>query len=241
MSHPTQISDRDALRAPGSLTSLLGEARARIVEVLRDVGEAEVSHLVEAVGISGVAIRRHLAVLSAEQLVEPVPLGDGARGRGRPAVRYRLSSAAGRLFPQSYDRFASEVLDFLADTHGREGVRAFLRWRLEREVDGLREAVTADELHERLDQLAGALSDSGFDASVEADGDGFTLVQEHCAIYDVAKDHPEICAYEAATFSHVLGSDVSLSRRTTLASGAAACVCNVTPREGRGSNRHTTT
>lgn len=241
MAHPTQVSERDAEKAPGSLVSLLGEARARIVEVLRDTHEAEVSHLVQALGISGVAIRRHLAVLAAEQLVESVPEGDGARGRGRPAVRYRLTTAAGRLFPQSYDRFASEVLDFLADTQGREGVRAFLRWRLEREVDGLREAVSADDLHGRLEQLADALSESGFDASVEANGNGFTLVQEHCAIYDVAKDHPEICAYEAATFSHVLGSDVSLSRRTTLASGAPACVCNVTPRVPRRASEHTST
>jgi hypothetical protein len=43
-----------------------------------------------------------------------------------------------------------------------------------------------------------------------------------------------VCAYEAATFSQVLGRDVSLSRRETLASGASACVCCVTPKTAAG-------
>jgi predicted ArsR family transcriptional regulator len=55
------------------------------------------------------------------------------------------------------------------------------------------------------------------------------LVQRHCAIEDVAREHPEICAHEAAAFARVLGGDVRLSRRQTIAGGATACVCTVTP------------
>jgi hypothetical protein len=53
-------------------------------------------------------------------------------------------------------------------------------------------------------------------------------VQDHCAIEDVAREHPEVCAYEAATFSKVLGRDVQLSRRET-SPPAPACVCCVRP------------
>jgi predicted ArsR family transcriptional regulator len=210
-----------------SLVSLLGEQRAAIVEHLRRDGDATVAELADHLGISQVATRRHLAVLGDEGLVEVRAAESG--GRGRPASRYALTDDAARLFPQGYDRLAAEVLDFLTDEHGRDGLRAFLRWRLDREVDGLRDAVTAEDLHARLDQLADALSDAGFQASVTPDGDGFTLVQDHCAIYDVAREHPEVCAYEAATFSQVLGRDVKLSRRETMAGGSKACVCCVTP------------
>lgn len=230
MPHPAATTERDAAAAR-SLVSLLGETRAALVEVLRRCSEAEVSTLAERLGITGVAVRRHLAVLCEEGLVETVGVGTDQRVRGRPAKRYRLTADATRLFPHGYDRFASELLDYLADTQGREGLRAFLRWRSEREIDGLRDAVTADDLHERLEQLASALSQAGFEASVSSDGDTFALVQDHCAIYDVAKEHPEVCAFEAATFSQVLGSDVSLSRRQTLASGAKACVCTVKHRD----------
>lgn len=223
MSLPSATSEAPATGAR-SLVALLGEQRATIVEHLRRVGDASVAELAARLEVSEVAVRRHLAVLSAEGLLSAETV---AGARGRPAARYRLTPAAGRLFPHRYDQFASELLDFLDTHHGRDGLHAFLRWRVEREVDGLRDAVTAEDLHARLDQLADALSAAGFEASVSEDGESFTLVQDHCAIYDVAKDHPEVCAYEAATFSKVLGGDVQLSRRQTLAGGSPACVCTI--------------
>jgi predicted ArsR family transcriptional regulator len=210
-----------------SLVSLLGETRATIVEDLRREADRSVAELADLLGISEVATRRHLPVLEAEGLVAARTVN---QGRGRPAARYHLTEDARRLFPQGHDRLASEVLDFLADQHGRDGLQSFLRWRMQRQIDGLRDAVTAEDLHGRLDQLAGALSEAGYEASVRPDGEGFTLQQHHCAIEDVAREHPELCAYEAASFSKVLGRDVTISRRETLASGSRACVCCVQPR-----------
>jgi predicted ArsR family transcriptional regulator len=222
---PAQPAAIDAHAVPArSLVALLGEQRATIVEHLRRAGDASVADLAALLDVSEVAVRRHVAVLAGEGFVTSQSV---AGARGRPAARYRLAPAAGRLFPHHYDRFATELLDFIDAHHGRDGLHAFLRWRVEREVDGLRDAVTAEDLHARLDQLADALSAAGFEASVSEDGESFTLVQDHCTIYDVAKDHPEVCAYEAATFSKVLGSDVQLSRQQTLAAGSPACVCTI--------------
>lgn len=208
-----------------SLVRLLGGSRARIVGFLRDRDQATVADLAEYLGVSEVATRRHLAVLEDEGFVASRTVRH--EGRGRPAAHYELTPDAQALFPHRYDRLASEVLDFLSEEHGRAGLRAFLRWRLDRETADLAEAVTAEDLHERLRQLADALSDAGFAATVEPDDDGFRLVQNHCTIADVAKEHPEVCAYEAAAFSQVLGRDVTLSRRDTLATGAPTCVCTV--------------
>jgi len=225
-----------------SLVSLLGAQRAAIVEELRRVGDRSVSELASLLGISEVATRKHLAVLDADGLVIAETVD---QGRGRPAARYRLTEDARRLVPSAYDRFATEMLDFLEDEGGREGLRAFLRWRLEREVEELRSAVTAADIEERLEQLAVALREHGFETVVSEDEDGYTLVQTHCAIEEVAREHPEVCSFEAAAFSEVLGGDVSLSRHETLAAGSSACVCCVAPhptgqagssgvRDGRG-------
>jgi predicted ArsR family transcriptional regulator len=227
--------DRAMTTAPAggrSLVSLLGETRATIVEDLRREADRSVAELAELLGISEVATRRHLAVLEDEGLVAARTVN---QGRGRPAARYHLTEDARRLFPQGHERLAAEVLDFLADQHGRDGLQSFLRWRMQRQIEGLRGAVTAEDLHGRLEQLAGALSEAGYEASVGPDGEGFTLKQHHCAIEDVAREHPELCAYEAASFSKVLGGEVTVSRRETLASGSDACVCCVQPRTaGRG-------
>jgi predicted ArsR family transcriptional regulator len=221
-------STTTAPAAGRSLVSLLGETRATIVEDLRREEDRSVAELADLLGISEVATRRHLAVLEEEGLVAARTVN---QGRGRPAARYQLTEDARRLFPQGHDRLASEMLDFLADQHGRDGLRRFLRWRMERQIQGLRGAVTAEDLHDRLEQLAGALSEAGYEASVTADGASFMLRQHHCAIEDVAREHPELCAYEAASFSKVLGRDVTVSRRETLAEGSRACVCCVQPRD----------
>lgn len=210
-----------------SLVSLLGDQRAALVTFLQRAGESGVCDLADHLGISEVATRRHLGVLADEDLVAA---RDVAEGPGRPARRYRLTDRAARLFPQRSADVAEELLQFLEHTQGREGLRAYLRWRLERQTAELEQQVTADDVAGRVAQLADALSDAGFDATVDVAGDRFVLRQDHCAIFDVAKDHPEMCAFEAATFSKVLGRDVSLSRQQTRADGGSACVCCVTPR-----------
>lgn len=219
-------SDAAAQERPDSLVSLLGDQRAALVTYLQHAGEAGVGELAAHLGVSEVATRRHLGVLDDQELVTS---RDVAHGPGRPARRYRLTERAIRLFPQRTAALADELLRFLEDAHGREGLRAYLAWRLERQCAQLEEQVTADDLSGRLDQLATALSEAGFDATVDVAGDRFVLRQDHCAIYDVAKDHPEMCAYEAATFSRVLGRDVRVSRQQTRTQGGTSCVCCVSP------------
>lgn len=221
-------SDATTTTPAASLVGLLGEQRAAIVERLKAEGEQTIAELAGHLGISEVATRRHVGLLEDDGFLSA---RSENRGRGRPVSLYRLTDEARRLFPHRYATVAEDLLDFITDQHGREGLRNFLSWRLDRETEAYQEVVTAEDLHDRLDQLAGALSANGYDATVTEDGEGFVLRQEHCAIFDVAREHPEMCAYEAATFSRVLGRDVSLSRRETLAAGNDACVCCVTPRE----------
>ncbi|MDX1512028.1 MAG: ArsR family transcriptional regulator [Nitriliruptorales bacterium] len=210
-----------------SLVGLLGQTRAEIVERLVHDGPATTADLAEALGISTVATRKHLALMADEELVEADTV---KQERGRPARRWHLTTKGRQLLPQRNADVATELFEFITSEHGREGIRDFLRWRLDKQSEALGEAVTADEVPDRLEQLAGALSEAGFDASVSEDGEGFTLQQDHCAILDVARDHPELCTYEAAAFSRVLGNEVTLSRRQTLAGGHDACVCSVTPK-----------
>lgn len=215
----------DAPADRGSVVALLGDARAAVLERIRREGERTAPELATDLGCSDVAVRRHLAALEEDGFLAARTV---KQGRGRPAAHYRLTDRGRNLFPQRYAGLASELIDFITDEHGRQGLRRYLRWRLERQTDDLAEQVTGDSLDDRLEQLASALSDAGYDATVSDDGDGFRLTQHHCAIYSVAKHHPEMCAYEAATFRRLLGKEVTLSRRETLAAGSNACVCSVT-------------
>lgn len=219
--------------APARVT-LLGASRATILEHLQQNGPASAQQLAGVLAISVAGVRRHLEVLRDENLVATTRRD--SCGRGRPATLYELTDDAQSLFPQGYDAFAGDVLTFLSERGGSDSVREFLSWRRERDVATLRQAVTAESLHERLDQLAQALTDAGFSATVIPEDNGFALVQSHCAIQDIAREHPDVCQYEASAFVEVLGDDVQLARRSTLAHGASQCVCSVTTRTS--SNTH---
>lgn len=214
-----------------SLVDLLGEARAQVVELLRPA-PLSVGELAERLGVSQPAVRRHLATLERDGLVESQTVRRA--GRGRPGARYALSARARRLYPDRSAEFANELLDELEHEYGRGALLAFLKRRQTRQAERYAsELAGIDGLAQRTARLAELLSEDGFLAAstpVTAP-DGATVLQlsqGHCAITDVAAAHPEICAYEAALFRDLLGG--KLSRRQTIAGGAGMCVCTVQPR-----------
>ena len=216
---------------PGSLVGLLGDSRARVIELLRRE-PCSVAVVAAHLEISDVAARHHLQVLERDGFVATETV-KGA-GRGRPSLRYALTEQARRLFPDNSAQLANELLDYLGDEHGRSELQRFLRWRSERHSSRYAEVLDgAEGIPERVQRLADVLSEDGFASSAEVvtTPDGATVLelrQEHCAIKAVAEQHPELCAYEASTFKNLLGA-AKLSRRQTIAGGASACVCQITP------------
>ena len=212
------------------LVGLLGDSRARLVELLH-AEPRSVASIAQELELSEVAVRHHLQILQSEGLVSAETVR--RTGRGRPSSLYALTDKARRLFPDNSAALANELLDFIGDEHGRSELQRFLRWRAERHAGRYGAALEgAASLDERVQRLAAVLSEEGFasSADVVTTPDGATVLelrQEHCAIKAVAEEHPELCAYEASTFKNLLGA--KLSRRQTIAGGAGACVCHITP------------
>jgi predicted ArsR family transcriptional regulator len=226
------------------LTDLLGDTRAQIVTSMQH-GAKTAGELAEGLGITAAAVRRHLGVLHGDDLIASETVRDGSMGR--PHERWSLTDRGRRLFPDRSAEFADELLDHLASTYGRSAVADFLRTRADRHAERYAAAL-ADEPdpEQRVHRLASALSEDGFAARVVSDGRqrSLTLLQSHCAIEGIAREHPEICAHEAASFRRLLGTPettVSVSRRETIAAGAGACVCHIDlpPPDGRTTAKST--
>ncbi len=214
-----------------TLVDLLGVTRGRVVELLRQAPRS-VAELAEALEISEVAIRRHLQVLERDGLVDVETVR--REGPGRPPARYALSDRGRRLFPDRSADLANELMDFIEREHGRSALLQFLRWRQERQGRRYAAALAAagpSDHDQRVTDLARLLSEDGFLSRVTpvTAPDGATVLelqQHHCAIQEVAEQHPEVCAYEAALFQRLLGARVS--RRQTIAGGAGECICHIT-------------
>lgn len=211
--------------ASSTLVDLLGPARAEVVERLR-TSPASVAQLAADLGLSEGAVRRHLAGLDRDGLVDTETMRRA--GPGRPSTRYALSDKARRLYPDRSADLANEVLDYLEGQHGRPALLEFLRWRQARQVQRYAEALDGViDPRERVARLAELLSADGFLAEAAVVDEGtIELRQGHCAIAGVAAAHPALCAHEAALFARLL--DGRLSRRQTIAGGAPVCVATIT-------------
>ena len=208
-------------------STIESRTRDRVLRVVSEEGPVSIAALVDRLGLTETAVRRHVENLAGDGLVEP--RGTGApRRRGRPARAWVLTEQGHRALASDYDHLAGDALRFLRDTAGDEAVHAFAERRVaaleHRVTDRVRAAGDAPE--DRAEALVEALNADGYAASarpVGSDGalTGIQLCQGHCPVQHVASEFPELCEAETEAFSRLLG--VHVQRLATLAHGDHVC------------------
>lgn len=231
------------------------DTRDRLIEAISAHGPITARLLAERFELTSAAVRRHLAALEAEGIIEEHDVPVTHRGRGRPSKSFVLSKSAHEDFPGGYDELAVLALDELARSGGDEAVARLAERRVEdwerkvaeraaeREADG--EELTTVKKLEILSEL---LTERGYATTVRPlsvslpstslrSGAGTrTLVTAQlchgrCPVLDVAADHPELCEAETRVISRLIGAPVQ--RLATLAQGAHVCTTHIPLTEGR--------
>jgi predicted ArsR family transcriptional regulator len=194
-----------------------GGTRERILVLLRRHGRLSAPRLAELLQLTSVGVRRHLALLERDGLVDATI---EKPKRGRPTAVYRLTDAGLETFPRHYDEVASEALAFLKGQDAAT-LAQFLAWRNERLAASYAGRVEGATLAERTDALAEVLNEQGFMAEVEPADGGLRLCQHNCTVEHLATELPDLCASEAELFERLLGTRVE--RETTIVDGAVRC------------------
>lgn len=212
-----------------------GGTRERILVLLRRHGRLSAPRLAELLQLTPVGVRRHLALLERDGLVDATI--DKPK-RGRPAAVYRLTDDGLETFPRHYDEVAREALAFLK---GRDAatLAQFLAWRNERLAASYAGRVEGATLAERTDALAEVLNEQGFMAEVEPVDGGLRLCQHNCTVEHLATELPDLCTSEAELFERLLKTPVE--REATIVDGAVRCVTRIdTGTRGRRTQHRTT-
>ena len=165
-----------------------------------EVGPITTSGLVDHLGLTETAVRRHVENLAAEGLIEAHAPAPGRRRPGRPAKAWVLTGRGHALLESDYDDLAAGTGD---TGHG--------------------------SVEDRAERLVQTLNQQGYAATTRAVGGddlptplhGIQLCQGHCPVQDVATEFPEFCDAEAEVFSELLG--VHVQRLATLAHGDHVC------------------
>ncbi len=204
-------------------------ARVGLVQLLKQRGGLTVQVIAEALGITQVAVRKHLDALEEQRMVvaQRMPLP-----RGRPNFVYHLTELADSFFPQTYDQLAVELLDDLVALDGEEKLDRLFQARTERLSRTYQLRLADKDLPERLEELARLRDEEGYMAVLERKAGSFVLREHNCPIYDVAQRHREACNCEQELFKRVLNKDVK--REMTMVDGQPCCEYRIEDEELAG-------
>jgi DeoR family suf operon transcriptional repressor len=209
-----------------SLIKHMPMTRRRILTLLKEEKELTADQLADMLGISSVAVRRHLTKLEGDQLVE---YQEVQRGMGRPSFVYRLGEAAASFFPRRYEELATTVLETIKDLYGVEAVDAIFRMRSEQFVADYRRKVNGKTLDARLEQVTQLREADGYMSSWEPDQDNMFILREaNCPIINVASGCEAACSHDQAMLETLL--DAEVVRKGHLAKGDGACIYEVRPK-----------
>jgi len=200
--------------------------RSQILFYLKHQGRASVQELAAELGVTPMAVRRHL--LQLENLHWVVAELE-RRARGRPAYVYMLTSEGDAQFPRSYDQLALDLMRELRERHGERELAMMLRHRKDQLVALHTPRLAAKAtLEERVAEMARILTEAGYMADWrKVDERTYALCEHNCAVFEAAKECSSICACELAMLRTLLG--VNIKRTQHMVRGDCQCLYLIQP------------
>ncbi|CCQ97685.1 putative transcriptional regulator [[Clostridium] ultunense Esp] len=184
---------------------LSNTTRQEILTMLKKAGSLSVGDIAKELGITEMAVRRHLNALERDQLVETSMV---RQSMGRPATYYRLSAIGEHSFPKNYGDLALEFLRDLGEEN-EELIHALFRRRKERLIKEMdRQLQRVDRFEEKVYRLAELQDQKGYMVKVVPKEDEYILLEHNCPISAIAKQYKEACRCELELFQEVLKTEI---------------------------------
>jgi predicted ArsR family transcriptional regulator len=201
--------------------------RDTILRTLRTNGKCTVNALAEAAEVSPVSVRHHLSNLLAEGVIA---MEEVRHGVGRPRQQYSLTESGLDLSPGRYFRLTNRLLDEIKGSLTKTQLEQLLSGVATGMADRYAEALAGLSLTEKLSRLKEMLSEEGFDAELETQGDHVIIRELSCPYFRIGLEHPEVCRIDQAFIASALALPVS--RVGCLLDGDAHCTFSVSLESG---------
>jgi DeoR family suf operon transcriptional repressor len=178
-----------------------------VLHHLKRNNEMTVAELCDVLGVTSMAVRRHLTGLQKDGFVDCRLV---RQSRGRPTYRYRLTPKAETLFPSGMTTMAFDLLDAVFEMSGPKGVMEILEKRDELLVKKHRARLEELDFEERIQEVVKIYSENGFMTEWQRLPDGnYFIFQQHCAIHHLATQYRQICVLEPKLIERLLGVKVT--------------------------------
>jgi predicted ArsR family transcriptional regulator len=191
------------------MITLLGLRQQQLLTLLLQNKEGlSVEDLSKGLGITDNAVRQHLTALERDGMVAR---GETQSTGGRPEHLYALTTAGQELFPRHYSWFAELLINSLREEQGTDA----LRKRLEEMGKAVGHQVAArlagiKDKGERIRALAEVMRELGYQSGpIDLAKEKWPAIEAvNCVFHNLAKCYPEVCQFDLAMMSEVVGCDV---------------------------------
>lgn len=203
--------------------------RKRILEILKQQGQATVSELATLLEMAPVSVRYHLDILQGDRLIEASTLR--RKGSvGRPTQVYSLTQDADEFFPDNFAALTAGLIQQMKKMLSPEQVdTAFCALAQEMAAECVCRNNGKGDARARLDQVVDFLNERGYFARWEEDQEGRLLLHTHnCPYAGVSTEHPELCRMDSVLVQELTG--LPCERLDAVAEGGDCCTYRVAAR-----------
>jgi len=200
----------------------LPSTRREILVALKRRGPSTSAELAAELGVTNEAVRQQLKRLESDGAIVLCERDRTSDNGGRPAHRYRLTTAGEHLFPKHYDDLTVALLDTVGAQLGPEAVRAVLAGVVQAKVAAWRPRLEGLAPREKLEALRALYAHDDPWVEIVDEPDGWTLIERNCPFLRVAQERPALCSVTVQTLTRLMGRRVTRERSFQAGDGMCA-------------------
>ncbi|MFV2044297.1 MAG: helix-turn-helix transcriptional regulator [Anaerolineales bacterium] len=180
------------------------ESRQRILEHIKQSGQASVAELSQALALTPVTIRHHLVGLRSEGLVAE-PVSRHKPGPGRPEMMYQVTPAANAYMPRNFGELCGCLIQAIESSQSLE-------------LEGLLVDMGSElgSSTRTAGQPAAAmiyLEERGYFPILEENGGLIILQFANCPYLELVQGAPSLCHFDRALIEALFGGEVEILGR----------------------------
>ena len=200
--------------------------RERILNILKERGQATVDELSRELDLTTVTVRHHIDILRSKGLIS-APHAHRRKAPGRPKHVFTLTDKASDLFPKRYSQLISQILGEVRAQFSPDQVDQMMQHIGERMAEQAT-IPSQGNLQARLVAAVKFLDELGYMAQWKQNDDGdYLLHVANCPYEGVSRQEREVCAIDYAMLTRLLGAPPE--RITSVAEGDHQCTYIISP------------
>lgn len=197
----------------------------KILEILKWGGPASQEALAKELGLSTMAVSKHLTNYLQQGLVSYV---EKKQERGRPIKFWSPTREADRFFPDTHNRLAQSLITITKEALGEDALEKLLGVHTAKKVEQYREELDqVVGIKERVKKLAHIRNQEGYLAEFQEEDQTYILIENHCPICDVAKHCGDLCNSELKVMEQVLGPNIKIERTEHIQNDDRRCLYRI--------------